>query len=298
MSHIEEDDDDFLYGDDTAPKKQSVLAATETTDLKTGEQQSNEDASQDNNDDDDDDDDEGSDDNSDSDIEFIIGSEEIKGDTKPADVTAIGTADAQTASGVMPEAVGETAIETTGATQSQSTGATITRVPGLEINQVGEYEGKPITSLNLQDLKEKPWRQPGADVSEYFNFGFNEVSWTMYCAKQDKLRAQYNPQKMFMELMPVAMMGGMPLPNLPGMPTMPGAPAMPSMPQSEGARSITPTGPSSQLPSGPSRYSNDLPKGPQRQQDYRDRTDRDRERIDYGQSTDFRERGDRYNRRR
>lgn len=27
----------------------------------------------------------------------------------------------------------------------------------------------------------KPWRNPGVDVNDYFNFGFNEQSWKDYC---------------------------------------------------------------------------------------------------------------------
>ena len=71
---------------------------------------------------------------------------------------------------------------------------------------------------NVKDfaaLSEKPWRKPGADVSDYFNYGFNEDTWAvrqhthtpivpvrsarslvshgvwqMYCTKQEQLRAE------------------------------------------------------------------------------------------------------------
>jgi len=29
---------------------------------------------------------------------------------------------------------------------------------------------------------EKPWSVPGADITDYFNFGFNESTWKLYCA--------------------------------------------------------------------------------------------------------------------
>ena len=30
----------------------------------------------------------------------------------------------------------------------------------------------------------------GADITDYFNYGFNEESWKQYCSKQNKLRAE------------------------------------------------------------------------------------------------------------
>ncbi|KAL7396541.1 hypothetical protein ABVT39_007505 [Epinephelus coioides] len=37
--------------------------------------------------------------------------------------------------------------------------------------------------------KEKPWRKPGADITDYFNYGFDEKSWNTYCKKHAKARA-------------------------------------------------------------------------------------------------------------
>lgn len=282
MSNIDEDDDAFLYGDDSvnvASNDGAVAANSSAGTLREKSEASKDSKEQGDADDDDgasdeqregtgengeeEEDGDESDSDSDSDIEFIIGSEENKEDTGTEDLmdTATTTADAQTASGVVPESIGETAIvvndedgSSEPAAQQQSTDATITRVPGIDINKVGDFEGKPITQINLQDLKEKPWRQPGADVSEYFNFGFNELTWTMYCAKQDKLRQQFNPQKAFMELMPMAMMGGMPLPNMPmmpGMPSIPGMPPMPTMPGMPGMPGLPGMPPLPQMPSMP-----------------------------------------------
>ncbi|KAK2835871.1 hypothetical protein Q5P01_016355 [Channa striata] len=42
--------------------------------------------------------------------------------------------------------------------------------------------------LDLDALK-KPWRRAGADISDYFNYGFDEESWNAYCKKQTKLHA-------------------------------------------------------------------------------------------------------------
>lgn len=30
-------------------------------------------------------------------------------------------------------------------------------------------------------FEKKPWRYPGADLTDYFNFGFDEDSWKQYC---------------------------------------------------------------------------------------------------------------------
>ncbi|KAK2907579.1 hypothetical protein Q8A73_008652 [Channa argus] len=43
-------------------------------------------------------------------------------------------------------------------------------------------------ALDLDALK-KPWRRAGANISDYFNYGFDEKSWNAYCKKQTKLRA-------------------------------------------------------------------------------------------------------------
>ncbi|OLY81382.1 Pre-mRNA polyadenylation factor fip1 [Smittium mucronatum] len=39
---------------------------------------------------------------------------------------------------------------------------------------------------------EKPWRDPGSDITDYFNFGFTEQTWRIYCVKQKRLRERYN----------------------------------------------------------------------------------------------------------
>jgi len=74
---------------------------------------------------------------------------------------------------------------------------------------------------------DKPWRRPGTDVSDYFNYGFDEFTWALYASKQDSLRAEFSPEKQqkMMEDMNMMMMGGMP-----GMMPGGGAPApMPGM---------------------------------------------------------------------
>jgi pre-mRNA 3'-end-processing factor FIP1 len=47
--------------------------------------------------------------------------------------------------------------------------------------------GKAITDVEIDvDLieHEKPWRRPGADQSDWFNYGFDEFTWSTYCLRQ------------------------------------------------------------------------------------------------------------------
>ncbi|KAM8745744.1 pre-mRNA 3'-end-processing factor FIP1, partial [Acanthopagrus schlegelii] len=48
-------------------------------------------------------------------------------------------------------------------------------------------------------VEEKPWLRPGADISDYFNYGFDEESWKTYCRKQLKLRT--SSQKLYTQIM-------------------------------------------------------------------------------------------------
>ncbi|EHY66833.1 hypothetical protein NEAUS04_1343 [Nematocida ausubeli] len=38
------------------------------------------------------------------------------------------------------------------------------------------------------DGTDKPWNKPGEDITDYFNYGFNETTWKEYLNKQKKLR--------------------------------------------------------------------------------------------------------------
>lgn len=167
--------------------------------------------------DDDDDDESGSESGSDSDIEFVIGESAPKTTTTAASSTT-------------------TSAPTGGATESTDANTTTIVAkdqPKLDINGVAELDGKPLTQVDLETLANKPWRIPGLDISDYFNYGFDEFTWTAYCCKQDKLRGEFNPQKVMAQLLgngkggpPMPPMG-MPMPPMPmGMP-MPPMPPMP-----------------------------------------------------------------------
>ncbi|KAI0403790.1 Fip1-domain-containing protein [Xylaria palmicola] len=112
----------------------------------------------------------------------------------------------------------------------------------IDVNAVPIYKpvGKPITQVNIDgDLPEndKPWRNPGTDLSDYFNYGFDEFTWALYAAKQDNVRGEYSQDaiaqnnKKMMEDMQMMMMGGMPSMGGAGaggsMSAMPGMDGMP-----------------------------------------------------------------------
>ncbi|KAF8479387.1 Fip1 motif-domain-containing protein [Gautieria morchelliformis] len=47
----------------------------------------------------------------------------------------------------------------------------------------------------MDALTEKPWRRPGSDLSDYFNYGFDEVSWEAYCYRRRDLGEMANHLK-------------------------------------------------------------------------------------------------------
>jgi pre-mRNA 3'-end-processing factor FIP1 len=115
--------------------------------------------------------------------------------------------------------------------------------------------GKPITEVEVDaDLAEheKPWRRPGADQTDYFNYGFDEFTWSTYCLRQKTMANAIVEQKadntQFERMFGGGggMMPGMGMPAMPtaaagadmsgmapmiGMPTMPDANSMQQMMQ-------------------------------------------------------------------
>ncbi|KAK4121467.1 Fip1-domain-containing protein [Parathielavia appendiculata] len=92
----------------------------------------------------------------------------------------------------------------------------------IDVNAIPihKFSNKPLTQVNIdEDLppeNDKPWRKPGTDLSDYFNYGFDEFTWALYAQKQEALRAEYNPEaiaernkKMMEDMTNFMMMGGM-----------------------------------------------------------------------------------------
>ncbi|GME72168.1 unnamed protein product [Ambrosiozyma monospora] len=231
-----DDDDAFLYGDQNGQSNDSPAQPTVSDDATTANNEPQqpiepqtegaptpelEDSEEDEYEDDSD---------SDDDVEFIIGDIESKSQAPEKKLDTDSTSE-----------------------QTQQTVPILTESAGLDINTVAQYEEIPLTQLTLSELKDKPWRLPGADLSDYFNYGFDEISWLAYCAKQDKLHSEFNPAKVMTELLnsgcqlpptlqsmmppgagaaPGAGANGLPPFMMPpiGMPFMPGMPNMPNMP--------------------------------------------------------------------
>jgi len=59
-----------------------------------------------------------------------------------------------------------------------------------EFEGVMAINGVPANEFSLDSLEDKPWRKPGADITDYFNYGFNEMTWNTYCDRQRRLRME------------------------------------------------------------------------------------------------------------
>ncbi|XP_073157875.1 FIP1[V]-like protein [Henckelia pumila] len=53
---------------------------------------------------------------------------------------------------------------------------------------------KTIFEVDIDNFEEKPWKFPGIDVSDFFNFGLNEESWKDYCKQLEQLRLETTMQ--------------------------------------------------------------------------------------------------------
>lgn len=88
----------------------------------------------------------------------------------------------------------------TGYTKSSSSGGTggmKNQGKGIDLEAVGTNNGIPTYDYDLDSLQaeDKPWRKPGADITDYFNYGFNEDTWQQYCEKQRRLRMENQSNK-------------------------------------------------------------------------------------------------------
>lgn len=53
-------------------------------------------------------------------------------------------------------------------------------------------DGRSILEIDLNALAEKNWRRPGADISDWFNYGFDEISWEAYCYRRREVNEVAN----------------------------------------------------------------------------------------------------------
>ncbi|KAJ6523545.1 hypothetical protein B0H19DRAFT_1201274 [Mycena capillaripes] len=59
--------------------------------------------------------------------------------------------------------------------------------PVIDPSVTGTLEGRPIIDVDLSSMAEKQWRRPGSDISDWFNYGFDELSWEAYCYRRRDL---------------------------------------------------------------------------------------------------------------
>ncbi len=85
-----------------------------------------------------------------------------------------------------------TSLPSTAATQATGANTKIVSIKGVDLDAPGTINEQPTFEYDLAEVKDedKPWRMPGADITDYFNYGFTEESWIQYCMKQKRLRAE------------------------------------------------------------------------------------------------------------
>ncbi|MCJ1451575.1 cleavage polyadenylation factor subunit fip1 [Mycoblastus sanguinarius] len=222
----EEDEDDIYAPEDSIAPGQDLRPGNGTTTNASVNKAGNEE--------DEEEGEEVEEDESDSDIDIIT---ERKGDQKPESVqpprvNALKTAPVRPPStdpaatqgrspGIKTELPGKETPTRSGASYPE------VKTSSLDVDAKPIYEpnGKPITDIDMDaDFPEddRPWRRPGTDMTDYFNYGFDEFTWASYCLKQSTLRKEVTDSKKQMEDMQsfLSMPGGMP-----AMPGIPGAPA-------------------------------------------------------------------------
>ncbi|KAL4253602.1 FIP1 family protein [Abortiporus biennis] len=59
--------------------------------------------------------------------------------------------------------------------------------PKIDPSIPGTLDGRSILEVDLNALSEKPWRRPGSDLSDWFNYGFDEISWEAYCYRRREI---------------------------------------------------------------------------------------------------------------
>ncbi|KAJ8348499.1 hypothetical protein SKAU_G00270880 [Synaphobranchus kaupii] len=64
---------------------------------------------------------------------------------------------------------------------------------GVDLEALGMNGLATEPEVETDIFEDKPWRKPGADLSDYFNYGFNEETWKAYCEKQRRLQLGLEP---------------------------------------------------------------------------------------------------------
>ncbi|KAL6120806.1 hypothetical protein NUSPORA_02395 [Nucleospora cyclopteri] len=54
--------------------------------------------------------------------------------------------------------------------------------------QIEQMQENNVYDIDLANIGDKPWLKPGADITDYFNYGFTEKTWEKYCEMQKNNR--------------------------------------------------------------------------------------------------------------
>ncbi|RKP37306.1 Fip1 motif-domain-containing protein, partial [Dimargaris cristalligena] len=71
----------------------------------------------------------------------------------------------------------------------------IVRKGGLSLDTVGQFNGQDIYDYDIDGADDKPWNRPGADITDYFNYGLNDTTWKIYCQRQKQIREDFQQKK-------------------------------------------------------------------------------------------------------
>jgi pre-mRNA 3'-end-processing factor FIP1 len=67
--------------------------------------------------------------------------------------------------------------------------------PVIDPTASGMLDGRSIFEVDMANMTDKPWRRPGSDISDWFNYGFDELSWEAYCYRRRELGEMANVLK-------------------------------------------------------------------------------------------------------
>ncbi|KAJ3750979.1 hypothetical protein DFH05DRAFT_1567880 [Lentinula detonsa] len=59
--------------------------------------------------------------------------------------------------------------------------------PEIDPTAPGMLDGRAIFEVDIAAMADKPWRRAGSDISDWFNYGFDELSWEAYCYRRREL---------------------------------------------------------------------------------------------------------------
>jgi hypothetical protein len=63
-----------------------------------------------------------------------------------------------------------------------------TAMAPINVDFVPTLNGKELYEVDIDKLEDRPWMMPGADKTDYFNYGFDEQTWRYYSQKQAAIR--------------------------------------------------------------------------------------------------------------